>query len=227
MCVSDLLIVKKYILSQVAIGIVVGTIMAIVMESVYVIIPALCIMIPYSLAFTAIAFDERNGWEEFRLALPLSRKDVIRGRYASFAIITLASLVLSLIVMGIVAVVAAALAPVIGVSNLITDISWQIILADAIAGLGFVTIMLAVILPLIARFGMTKAVRVIPVVIICGVLGFFMGGENLLSEIIGPLIEWLITPAGTGIMALISLIVLTVVYVASCVISTKLYESRG
>ena len=226
MCTSDLLIVKKYIPSQIGIGILVSIIVAVAMENIYVIIPALSVMIPYSLAFTAIAFDERNGWEEFRLALPLSRKDVIRGRYASFALISVASLALSLVVMGIVVFAASTLMPTTEVGKMAADVSWQIVVADIVAGLGFVLIMLAVMLPLVARFGMTKAVRFIPLVVFFGSLGFILGGANFLPETIWPQIDWIATPTGTGTAAAVSLLVLVGIYLASCALSTKLYERR-
>ncbi|MEG0218245.1 MAG: ABC-2 transporter permease, partial [Raoultibacter sp.] len=67
MIVSDFLSVKSYILSQSLVGIVVGIFISASMGNVYMVAPMLAAMIPFSLIFTVLAYDERNGWQEFRL----------------------------------------------------------------------------------------------------------------------------------------------------------------
>ncbi|MEG0477445.1 MAG: ABC-2 transporter permease, partial [Raoultibacter sp.] len=66
MIVSDFLSIKGYILSQSLVGIAVGLFVSASMSNVYMVTSMLAAMIPFSLIFTVLAYDERNGWQEFR-----------------------------------------------------------------------------------------------------------------------------------------------------------------
>ena len=54
------------------------------------VVPAMTLM---SYVFSTLAYDEANGWQGFRLTLPISRQNVVVGRYlASLAVAILSAL---------------------------------------------------------------------------------------------------------------------------------------
>lgn len=227
MFLSDLLIAKKYLMPQVGLGIVVGIFMCIMMENIYVIAPAIAAMTPFSVAFTILAFDERGGWEQFRLALPLSRKHVITGRYTSFAVIAIVGFMTGIVATGLVIIAATLLPNVPQLAALMVNFSWQAIVLASIAGVAVIVVMLSVVLPMVARFGMTKAVRFAPLIIFFGVFFLFTaGGNSETPQFLANLASWVQTPEGTLGMVGIALAAAAALYAASCALSIKLYERR-
>ena len=110
MIMSDLLIAKKYLLQQLGVSIAVGIFITVVIGNLYVAAPMVGVMIPFSLTITILALDERANWQQFRLALPMSRSNVIAGRYVSFALLALLGIAAGLLVT-LVMVAVAQIAP--------------------------------------------------------------------------------------------------------------------
>lgn len=227
MLISDLLILKKYLVMQTGISIVLGVAMAFMLGNIYVIPPIIGLTGPFALVFSLIALDERGSWEQFRLVLPLSRADIMCGRYASLALVALGCLVFGFIVFGVIAAAAAALPGVAVLSDLLVNFSWQALVFAAAISLGFIVIIFSFILPLIARFGMTKAVRLVPIVIVFGVVIVFNVGPTYgAPQLLSDLAAWILSPEGTlGAIGIIVLVT-AILYAASCALSVKLYERR-
>ena len=227
MFLSDLLIAKKYLFSQLALMVVVGVFMSVVMQNLYVIPPAIAVMVPFSIGFTLLALDERAGWEQFRLALPLSRANVIVGRYASFAAVVLMGMATGLLVTGLVALAAALLPGVPQLADMMVNFSWQAIVLSSVAGVTIVLAMLAVTLPVVSRFGMTKAVRFIPLAMVFGMVFLFsLGNGQPMPQFLVDLAAWIKTPEGTlGAAGIVAAAGCTL-YALSCAASVKLYEGR-
>lgn len=227
MVVSDLLVAKKYLLPQMVIGVLVGLFISVTMQSPYAALPAIGVMIPFSIAFTMLSLDERDHWEQFRLALPLSRTDVMVGRYASLALITLFGLAVGLLSTAVLVIAATVLPTVPQLTNLTTGLSWQPVVMVSAAALAIGVLMLSVILPLVARFGMTKAVRFVPLLIIVGVFfAFSSGGNESAPQLLANLETLSQTPAGVIGMAAAALAGSGIIYALSGILSIKLYRSR-
>lgn len=227
MLMSDILTARKYFRSQLLIVLVVSVFIAITMNTPHVIVPVFTCGIPFSIAFTLMAFDERNDWQKFRLALPLSRKNIMTGRYASFALITGAGLVVGIVVMVLVVLLGYALPSIPVIANLSADFGWQPLMLTSALSIALMLIMLAVALPLVARFGMTRAVRFIPLLALFLVVAFGALSENdMMPEYVASLTNWISTDAGTIGVSLIALGVTALLYAISCVVSIKLYEKR-
>lgn len=227
MFMSDLLIAKKYLVQQLVVGIAVGIFVCVVIGNLYVIPPMVSVMLPFSLAFTILAYDERDNWQQFRLSLPLSRTSVIWGRYASLGVLALAGLVLSLLVTGIVIAAAILLPGVPQLADLMVNFSWQAIVLVSAVGVALILVMMTIIMPLVSRFGMTKAVRYIPLLIIFGVVfgsGFFDNASA--PAFLLQLMDWMKTPEGTLGMAGIVITVALALYALSGALSVKLYQGR-
>ena len=222
MIMSDLLIAKKYLLQQLGVSIAVGIFITVVIGNLYVAAPMVGVMIPFSLTITILALDERANWQQFRLALPMSRSNVIAGRYVSFALLALLGIAAGLLV---TLVMVAAGVPQL--ADLMGNFSWQAMLFASVAGLAIILVMLSVTMPLFSRFGMTKGVRYLPLLIIIGVFfAFQLDGNGPPPEFVANVLNLLESPAGTIAIAAGVLAITAAVYAISAVISTKLYQKR-
>ena len=213
MIMSDLLIAKKYLLQQLGVSIAVGIFITVMIGNLYVAAPMVGVMIPFSLTITILALDERANWQQFRLALPMSRSNVIAGRYVSFALLALLGIAAGLLVTLVMVAVAQIAPGVPQLADLMGTFSWQT--------------MLSVTMPLFSRFGMTKGVRYLPLLIIIGVFfAFQLDGNGPPPEFVANVLNLLESPAGTIAIAAGVLAITAAVYAISAVISTKLYQKR-
>ena len=205
MIMSDLLIAKKYLLQQLGVSIAVGIFITVMIGNLY----------------------ERANWQQFRLALPMSRSNVIAGRYVSFALLALLGIAAGLLVTLVMVAVAQIAPGVPQLADLMGNFSWQTMLFASVAGLAIILVMLSVTMPLFSRFGMTKGVRYLPLLIIIGVFfAFQLDGNGPPPEFVANVLNLLESPAGTIAIAAGVLAITAAVYAISAVISTKLYQKR-
>ena len=225
MIMSDLLIAKKYLLQQLGVSIAVGIFITVMIGNLYVAAPMVGVMIPFSLTITILALDERANWQQFRLALPMSRSNVIAGRYVSFALLALLGIAAGLLVTLVMVAVAQIAPGVPQLADLMMNFSWQAMLFASVAGLAIILVMLSVTMPLFSRFGMTKGVRYLPLLIIIGVFfAFQLDGNGPPPEFVANVLNLLESPAGTIAIAAGVLAITAAVYAISAAISTKLYH---
>lgn len=227
MIMSDLLIAKKYLSQQILVAMVVGVFITVMIGNLYVAAPAIGVMIPFSLVITILALDERANWQQFRLALPMSRVDVIAGRYVSFVLLALFGIAVGLITTLLVVVAAQLVPSVPQLADLIVNFSWQAILFVCVISVSIILIMLSITMPVFSRFGMTKGVRYLPLLIIIGVfLAFQLSGNDQPPAFLANLMNLLETPLGTVALSGGILAIVAAVYAVSAVISVKLYKKR-
>ena len=227
MIMSDLLIAKKYLVQQLGIAIVVGIFICIMIGNLYVVTPAVGVMIPFSLIIMILSLDERANWQQFRLALPISRGDAIRGRYVSFLLLALLGIAVGLLTAFLVIVAAQLMPNVPQLADLMANFSWQALLMVSVAGISIILVMLAIVMPLFSRFGMTKAVRYLPLLIIFGVwIAFTLPQNGPPPAFVLDVLNLLETPAGTVAVAAGILAIVAVAYVISAIVSTGLYKKR-
>lgn len=188
---------------------------------------AACIaaMVPFMYLFSISAYDEQSGWERFRLTLPISRRQVAYGRYASMMVIVLISLAVSWLVSMAIGFIAENFFVGIAPDGLFLS-EWSPLELFAVGVITEAVIILAaaVSLPLIMRFGMTKGSRLVPVIMVfalCAALGFFTSGIGAFD------LEALLS--GEFEIALAVAVILLAsfaLYVISACISARLYETR-
>ena len=113
-------------------------------------------------------------------------------------------------------------------AGLFEGMDWQIALGMVAASIAFSLALWLVALPLVARFGMTKAVRYLPLAFI-----ILLPIGTVLVQKAGPppafvldLATWASTPTGTVALVAAVLAVMAVLTVLSCMLSVKLYERR-
>lgn len=231
---TDFLVARSMLLQMVGICIFVGIVMCYFMGSTVAGCAAIAAMVPFMYLFSISALDEQNGWERFRLTLPLSRRQVVFGRYASVFVVTLGVAVFAALLGLIIAWVAGVLAPYL------PDLHFEELTFEAAPPLAifastflcsFVILMgSAVALPLIARFGMSKATRIAPLVVVI-VLAFgvgFLGNAETSFDFMKTLEVWVDTGA-LGNLALVFVgvyLVGLIAYIVSAFVATKLYEQR-
>lgn len=234
MLLSDFLTMKTSLRQMMAILLVIIVVMAAAMGSLIGPLAAVAAMVPFLYLFTVSSMDEQNGWERFRLTLPLSRRQVIFGRSASMAVITFATAVIASLFALAIAAVASAI--VNGrTDNLLAPFTLaqnppEVIISCVVLVALTILVGGAVALPLIARFGVTKASRFLPLVVVLLIafgVGFF--GENVSSMDFLTYLDAQIAAGNYGAIAL-PLGALAAgalaIYCAATLLAAKLYEQR-
>ena len=200
---------------------------------------AATIVIALSVVNRLMAYDEQNNWQAFRQALPLSRGQVVCGRYVTVALCVFASLLVGIAVTlltDLVISVVVSMHPGLQLNSWseLLDLSlrpWDLLgllAACGAAGVAVSLFGLALTLPFMFRFGFTKGARYIPLVFVALSLLVFLGMEGISSSgfdpaSLAPLLENTGTIVGISLgVALVSL----VVYGLSCLVSLRLYTTR-
>lgn len=229
MLVSDFAVLRSALLQLVGICVIIALFMGYAMGSLVGGAAAIAAMPPFMLLFSLAATDELNGWERFRLTLPLTRRQVVFGRYASLGLIAVGtiafSLALSFLLLGVISCMPADVLP----EGLTPAENPPAALVGSVVGaVGVITLGMAVTLPLIFRFGMTRATRLVPVVVVIAIaagIGFFDAGIQP-TGVLADLALWLDAGNNYLLLAAIMVIVVALIYAASAFIAAKLYEKR-
>ena len=92
MIFSDLITSKNAFVQLLLISIVICGFLAWGTGEVIVGTAAMATMAPLMYLFSIFAYDEMNGWERFRMTLPLTKYQVAYGRYVSMLIVSVVSM---------------------------------------------------------------------------------------------------------------------------------------
>lgn len=186
-------------------------------------------------AMVASAYDDQNGWGKYRLTLPVSKRDVVLGRYA--AIVTLGLIGALVGIVASLAIMAAASAV-----ELPGGISESLALnGDRVVGMALATavcvligsVVVSVVAPVFFKFGQTKATQILPTVIVVlfivpvivlGNSGAFDEGVDL--GVVTDFLKFVDDPAG-AIIAIVAMMALFLALLAvSSAVSLRLYGKR-
>lgn len=227
----DLICMKSALRSTALTAAIMAVVICIGMGSTYVVMPCVTCCVTVTLLYNLLAFDEQNDWQRLRLTLPLSRNQVIEGRYTScLAIVGIA--LAEGIVLTLVCVAAAFALRDSGVGGFAQGILLSVdprglVLARA-AGVAIAIVMMAFTIPIAAKTGLTKAIRILPLAFVL-VIVVLMGlgqGLGLKPDSGSSFVLWLQTDAGALLLALILLVVVCAVYAGSCALAKRLYARR-
>ena len=247
MLLSDLIVMRRNLVQMLVTCSIIVVVITLAMNNTLAVIGG-CFgaMIPLLFLFSVAAYDDMNEWQTFRLTLPLTRKGVILGRYASMFLVCVGSaligVVFAYIFGAIIGLISPQTASEFGSSWNYTSPSGEFlstlslavnppetIWGSSIAGAAMALFLAAITLPLIAKMGLTKGARYVPVVAVVLFLiafaAFSDGGP--LAAYVPDAIEWFFTNdaavmhliAGVGIGSVL-------LYVISMFVSLKLYETR-
>lgn len=227
MIFSDLITIKNSAVALVAVVLFVGCACALGTGVIGAVAAAMAATLPMMYLFSIVAYDEMNGWERFRLTLPMSRTQAVCGRYASMAIVVVVGVMAGLASSLLLAAAAGLAQQLFGLS---IDLSSDAPLAEAIVaallGAGVILLTAAVALPPMIRFGMTRGTRVLPMVFVALVA---LGIIVLDSTPIMPLLESWHSQATSGSLVLAgacALAVVALIYISSAALSVRLYAKR-
>lgn len=232
MILCDLITMKRNLIQTFCVCAVVAFALSLGMGTPVAGAAAVAAMAPFMYLFTTAAYDEQNGWERFRLTLPISKRSAVLGRYASVLIAMLAGVAMSVIAAEL-AVAVVQLFPFGEETK--AAMSWDAapltsVLSGALLSAAVIMLAIDVALPLLLGFGMTSATRLIPIVfllVICGGIGI-LGNTGMLDGIMGGLIGFIDTESEGAIpmLAVGAWAASLVVYALSCAVGIKLYERR-
>lgn len=234
MLITDLVVARNILLQLLGICIVVGLVMSFAMETTVGGVAAVAAMAPFMYLFSMAGIDELNGWERFRLTLPMSRRQVMFGRYASMLVVTVSAVAIAFLIGVIAAAAASGLSdgqPDARLTLMSLDFNPPAAILVSVVSAALVILLASTIaLPLIARFGVTKATRFVPlafVIIVALGVGFF--GENIANFTFLANLESAIDAGNWGVLLGgfgIASVVVIALYVGSAFVAAKLYEQR-
>ncbi|MEG0096537.1 MAG: ABC-2 transporter permease, partial [Raoultibacter sp.] len=113
--------------------------------------------------------------------------------------------------------------------EMLVNFSWQALAFSLAVTLSVMTLLASIILPLVSRFGLTTAVRFVPLALVFG--GFAIAPLLLKNSgeppvFITDFLAWIQTDTGALAASAIALAVALVIYALSCALATKLYAKR-
>lgn len=185
----------------------------------------------FSLSISASNYDEHNGWAAFRLTMPVSRREVVLGRYL---FVLAGALPVSLLVLaaalGLAALGEAAMLPAVvaRVVRLDADALRAVMFTFAFcSAMGF--IIASVSMPVFFKFGQTKATQWLPsIMLFLGVAPFvlvgFLGEDAMAAA--QRALSFAETPEGLAAFAAGALVFDLVCYAVSALISLHIYKAR-
>lgn len=220
--------IKSVLLQMMVLYLLVGGVVGVGTQSLAALTACIAAMSPFMIVFTLSAYDTANDWERFRACLPFSRNAVVASRYGNVLLVTLVMVVLSIAL----ALAIGAVAPSLPLSEefksaIAAESNPQLLIAGAAAGSGLVLFVAALTMPFILRFGMTKATRIIPVllVLLIPLSAITLPGLQG-SPVFGPAIEFAINPTNLPVVIAVFSAVVLVCYAISCFVAMRLYRSK-
>lgn len=220
---------KSIMIQQLLLALFVGCFVTLFIGQPFMLVPMIGVMIPLGIIISLVAYDERNGWERYRLTFPLSRRDTVVGRYVFVVLITLGSVIFGLLIHGLLMLLSPVLSALPlreGFLEQLAATDAQTLLAIAFAAFGIDVIIASIIFPLSFRFGMTKAIRWVPLVLVIIFLLVFYLAENSGAAVFTNFYTWLTNPESTAIALLVACAACCVIYVGSVLLSSSLYQRR-
>lgn len=232
----ELTIFRDYARQLIGLGVLVSLCIGFGMQTPLAMPATLTCMFFMMASMGLAAYDQLNHWELFRLTLPLSRRDVVCGRYAAIVTFGLIGMVVGLVS----ACAATAIASFLPLpSDIAEAFSFD---KDMLGVMLFVTAftlligstVASVVTPMYFRLGQTRATQILPTVIVLlfvvpvvilgnsGMLDGGIPGMELLSGILAALE----TPAGMVAGVAVCVIASAALLAISAAISLKLYEHR-
>lgn len=229
---SDFAVLKSYLV-KLALGFVaLGTLATLIIGNAPLMPLFVGIILPFSALNVLLLRDDQRHWEGFRLALPLTRADVARGRYATFAAVIGFG-----VASGLVAVLLAWMLYLLvpGAASLarmpaVFDVQALVLFTAAAIVLPLAS--MAIALPPVMRFGMTKATQFVPLAFMLLYTGVWcarnqiMASSDAIAGFVNGVAELAQTPAGLFVVAIVPLTACVALYLVSCGLSVKLYEKR-
>lgn len=221
-----------------------GLLLTLAAGSSYPTIPLIIFITSFSIALSVISSDKMNNWQTMRLTLPLSRREVVTGRYLGVFLSIVLGLILGLILTGLLFLFCPMLGQIQNFLGFSNENSLPTVLGlfkNIVSTVSLTILFFAIGLPFSMQFG-PKGLCV-PFIIGAVFPTFFSimviypeHGTRAYIERILPLLPltlqdslvWMLTTPKGHIVAFTFLLVLSIcAYILSCLLSVKLYSKRN
>lgn len=226
MIFSDLITSKNVAVQLLLLSVVICGFFAWGMGETIVGTAAMATMTPMMYLFSIFAYDEMNGWERFRLTLPITKRQVAYGRYISMLIIAVISLLAAWIVSFVFLAIVQACGGLGMSTELVDPDTFVAILDCGFAGFIFIIVLASLTLPFLMRFGMNKATRLLPLLVVVTIVLASVAIGNMMSGAIDLTVIRTFLNENTGLIAAAACIVTAILYAASAFIAARLYQAR-
>ena len=190
----------------------------------------MCFMVTFGAMTSLSAYDEQNSWASYRLTMPVSKRDVVFGRYAFIACIAFC--------FSMAATLVCLLLSVLGWNVELPDFLNAMLLSSTedliglaalyVMGIGMASLLASICLPAFFALGQTKATQWLPLIMLALGVAPIFALDYLSSEMIelGQALELLLQPSNLLIVCAGVLVAATALYVISAFVSVRLYERR-
>ena len=161
---KDLLMIKGNI-RQVILFLVVFLVLAFQENNIIVIVPVFVSMMVF---ITTFSYDEYNKWDAYAIALPISRKNIVKSKYIASVILWLIALLVTVVITVIMGIIG-------------QNINYFEMFGMILGCVFSIVLLEAIIFPLIFKFGGEKG-RIglfVGVFAIAALLGFIFTGVDL------------------------------------------------
>lgn len=227
----ELAVLKKY-LKQITFTMLIVIVCLVVGMGSLTSVPGMAFLtVTFSVSMSASAYDDQNGWGSYRLVMPVTRREVVQGRYALNLLLAIAAAAVAAVLMTAFVALGSAVELPEFLANLAVWDNQQLeaTLAASTSCACIGLCMCSVTLPAYFKFGMTKATQYLPfIMIVLSVAPFLVLGViggPLLDQVKGA-IELAETTGGLGLIAFAALAISLAVYAASSFIAVRLYSAR-
>ena len=232
----EMTIFASYVRQLLLLGFLVSLFVCCGMQSIIAAPAILTCMCFMTGAMGAAGYDEQNNWGLFRLTMPLSRRDVVLGRYAAIVTFGLTGMVVGTVGALLCMVVASAvgLPGEVGEAFAFDPDMLSVMAVVTCFTLLIGSVVASVVTPLYFRLGQTRATQILPTVIVLlfVVPVVVLGNSGMLDggipgmELVSVALEALDTPAGMAVGCVVLVALSAVALAISAAVSLKLYERR-
>ena len=226
----DLMMIRQRMLLNLPISLVLCLWLGLQTQSPATVVAAALFMTYPMVGMQLGQYDELKGWKSYRMTLPLSRRDIVAGRYLTLLTLVIASLLTAAVAVGL-NIGIAAVAPGLGgpAGMMAAMFSADAVHAALLVGLAFLlvcTVMVCAMTILFYRFGATTATTMLPMLGVFAVLmvALFVGSldESVVAAWSDGLL-WLLSPERLALCCGICAALTVAIMAASAAICLRIY----
>lgn len=222
----DLLVNRSYLVRMAITGVFIAACFSLGM-TVTAMVPGMVALVFMVGSTSSLGLLDENGWGAYRLTMPLSRRDVVAGRYLMLFILGLLGALIGALVCLVMLAVNGSLAR--GISS---EVALSLALSTPVLYLAG-TFMCSVTLPFFFKLGATKFTQLLPMILIVIAVVPFVTAGILVPDDTQPLsaiegaVTWLASNAwAPWALAAGALVASLALLAASAAISTRIYTRR-
>ncbi len=221
---TDLLVLKRIGAQLLPLFFVVSCVIGFCTASLYTLVGCMSAMSPFIVLFSLVAYDDLKGWESFRASLPVSRRDMVLGRYLSVLSVSLFCACLAVLAGFVIGNIALGFP---GDEGIVSSFAMQSdYLALIFTGVVCFSLLIALVsfsFPIIMKYGLTKGTRLFPLLLVLLIPLVSFGLQQVIPEF-DPMeaLAWLTEPK----MIVAAFFLSLALYGLSALLSMRIYRNK-